>query len=66
MQSVPSGALTNVLIREDFHLKEIPIFQKFDHPKIGIFAKEKKLSHFANIRNFRIFLEFLALEKFWR
>ena len=34
---VPTGALTNVLIRGDFHLKEIP----FDHSKIGIFSKEK-------------------------
>ena len=37
MCSVPTGALTNVLIRGDFHLKEIP----FDHPKIGIFAKRE-------------------------
>ena len=42
---MPTGALTNVLIRGDFHLKEIP----FDHSKIGIFAKEKIFSIFLAI-----------------
>ena len=39
---MPTGALTNLLIRGDFHLKEIP----FDHSKIGIFAKEKIFQFF--------------------
>lgn len=45
MCSVPTGALTNVLIRGDFHLKEIP----FDHPKNRHFCKKRKFYNLGKI-----------------
>ena len=70
--TVPTGALTNVLIRGDFHLKEIPrVFLTIQ--KSAIFARENKnFTSFLRAKNFQLFFRknflrkiveiFLALE----
>ena len=70
--TVPTGGLTNVLIRGDFHLKEIPrVFLTIQ--KSAIFARENKNFHFFRhfrAKNFQLLFQKFFCEKllkfFWR
>ena len=69
--TVPTGAFTNVLIRGDFHLKEIPR-DFLTIQKSAIFARENKIFTFSVILRAKIFNFFFEIffvknvEIFWR